>query len=153
MKDKMTVGWQEWCALPDLRIPAIKAKVDTGAKTSSLHAFDIEPYRKNRKKYVKFTLHPIQNNDKIQVVSRALVIDERDVISSNGHKERRYVIETALELGDYTWDIEITLSNRDLMKFRMLLGREALAGQVVVDPAKKVAQDTLEGRPAVAHYK
>ena len=153
MKNKLLVGWQEWCALPDLHIPAIKAKVDTGAKTSSLHAFDIQPYRKMNKKHVKFSIHPLQNNDNLRITAKARVIDERDVVSSNGHKEHRYVIATTLELGDYAWDIELTLSNRDPMKFRMLLGREALAGQVIVDPAKRVCQTPLDGRKVKSLYR
>lgn len=152
MKDKLLVGWQEWCSLPDLGIPAIKAKVDTGAKTSSLHAFDIEPYKKKHKKYVKFCIHPLQGNDKTHIITRARVIDERDVMSSNGRKEHRYVIKTTLVLGGNAWGIEITLSNRDPMQFRMLLGRECLAGQVIVNPAKRLCQDTLLGRSPKSFY-
>ncbi len=142
MRDKIIVGWQEWCILPQLKILAINAKVDTGARTSALHAFDISPFYQDKKKHVQFSIHPLQYNEKLQVLCHALVVDERYVVSSNGHREHRYVILTPLTLAGKTWNIELTLSNRDPMKFRMLLGREALGARVMVDPAKAHCQGT-----------
>jgi ribosomal protein S6--L-glutamate ligase len=153
MKNKIFIGWQEWCSLPELNIKAIKAKVDTGARTSALHAFNIELYTHNKIPHVKFCIHPLQRDDKIQIACQARLVDEREVVSSNGHRERRYVIETPLTLGDATWNIQITLSNRDPMKFRMLLGREALGTHVLIDPCKKLCQNTLNDIPAKKLYK
>lgn len=134
--NKILIGWQEWCALPDLHVKYIKAKVDTGAKTSSLHAFNIREFYKNKKKYVAFDIHPVQFNDNIIISTKALVVDERYVMSSNGHNEKRYVIATMLKLGDCKYEIELTLSNRDPLRFRMLLGRDALRPHCIIDPAK-----------------
>ena len=130
-----TLGWREWLGLPDLGLPALKAKVDTGAKTSALHAFELSPYRQGGKDYVRFSMHPLQNRLSPVVECRALLLDQRQVTDSGGHKEMRYVIETMLVLAGQRWPIELTLTNRDSMRFRMLLGRQAMLGRVVVDPA------------------
>lgn len=134
--DFRTLGWREWGALPDLGIPAIKMKVDTGAKTSALHAFHIDRIRKNRQDWVRFALHPLQRNHKKVISCEAQLIDERVVSDSGGHKESRYVIRSSLQLGaNYKWDIELTLTDRDNMRFRMLLGRQALREQAfLVNP-------------------
>ena len=132
------VGWQEWASLPELQLPLIKAKVDTGAKTSSLHAFDIVPFRRRSKDYVRFKIHPLQNNQRLTVTCEAPLLDYRAVMSSNGSREQRYVVETLLGLANHQWRIQLTLSNREPLRFRMLLGREALAQKVIVDPAKKL---------------
>lgn len=137
MKNKILVGWQEWCSMPYLGVKYIKAKVDTGAKTSALHAFNIKEFIKNQKKYISFEIHPLQNNDHIRIKAEAEVIDERYITSSNGHKEKRYVISTELNLGDEKYNIELTLTNRDALRFRMLLGRDALKRHCIVDPSKK----------------
>jgi len=136
--NKINIGWQEWVSLPTLKIPAIKAKIDTGAKTSSLHAFDIEPYRRGSQQYVKFLVHPLQSNSSIDIICHAPVIDIRGVMSSNAHVEQRYVIKSGLVLGDQEWEIELTLSNRDPLRYRMLLGREALRSKVLIDPSKSL---------------
>lgn len=128
------MGWREWCGLPTLGIPLIKAKIDTGAHTSAVHAFDIEPFHRAGKLWVKFFIHPVQGNDQIIVPCTARVVDQRAVMSSNGHKEHRYVIETPLQMGAQCWPIELTLSNRDPLRFRILLGRAALRGRVMIDP-------------------
>lgn len=132
--DKLLVGCSEWCQLPELKIFAIKARVDTGAKTSSLHAFNINRKKRGRRDYVDFEVCPLQANRRVMVPCSAELLDQRSVMSSNGHKELRYVISTPLSLGGQRWNIELTLSNRDPMRFRMLLGREALSRRVLVDP-------------------
>lgn len=143
-RNKLMIGWEEWCSLPELGLPAIKAKIDTGAKTSALHAFDIKPFEKDGLQLVSFSVFPLQRNKDVYKTCAAEVIDERMIMNSGGHKELRYVIKTPLILGDQQWDIEITLSNRDPLTFRMLLGREALNGHVIIDPMKSMRQ----GKPS-----
>lgn len=134
MIDKVIVGSEEWCSLPELKVPAIKIRVDSGAKTSALHADQIVPFEKDGEKWIKFIVHPIQRNTKGAIQCEAKVIDKRIVKSSSGTRESRYVINTDISLGDQTWTIELTLTNRDSMGYRMLLGREAMAGRLIVDP-------------------
>jgi ribosomal protein S6--L-glutamate ligase len=137
LQNKIILGSEEWCTFPELGIPSIKARVDSGAKTSALHAKNIAPFVKDGRNYVKFDVNPIQNNIKTVVHCEAPLVDKRVVKSSSGFREQRYVIQTSLEIGDSKWIIEMTLTNRDSMGFRMLLGREAMSGRVLVDPEQQ----------------
>ncbi len=131
-----TLGWREWASLPDLGIERIKVKLDTGARTSSLHAFGIEQFEREGTGLVRFQIHPNQRSAKGSVTVEAPVIDERWVRNSGGQRELRPVIETTLGLGDRSWSIELTLTRRDEMGFRMLLGRQALRTRVLVDSGR-----------------
>lgn len=127
------IGWREWLALPSINIPAIKAKIDTGARTSALHAFFTERFDRDGEKMIRFGIHPLQKNTELELICEAPVLDERIVTDSGGHSELRYVIQVEVSFKNVVWPIEVTLTNRDNMKFRMLLGRTALAGRFLVD--------------------
>jgi ribosomal protein S6--L-glutamate ligase len=131
---KIIVGSEEWCALPQINIPAIKARVDSGAKTSALHAVNITPYKKNGNPWVSFEVHPLQNDGKTTIHCEAPVFDKRRVKSSSGQSEKRFVIKIGISIAEDTWEIEVTLTNRDSMGYRMLLGRQAMSGKMLVDP-------------------
>ena len=146
---KIILGSEEWCSFPELGIPAIKARVDSGAKTSALHAINIAPFIKEGQNWVKFDINPIQNNVKTIIHCEAPLVDKRIVKSSSGFREQRYVIQSVLDINDYKWVIEMTLTNRDSMGFRMLLGREAMSGRVLVDPE----QQYLLGQPSSDNLK
>lgn len=133
--DSKIIGWREWASLPDLGLIAIKGKIDTGAKTSSLHAYDITLDEKGTKTYVNFKVHPLQHDFSVVVSCRALLVDKRHVTDSGGHKEERYVIRTTMVLNGIKKKIELTLTNRESMKYRMLIGRAALK-HYYIDPTQ-----------------
>jgi hypothetical protein len=137
------IGWREWVALPDLGVDAIKAKVDTGARTSTLHAWDPVVFEEHGSKRVRFVLHPVQRSMRPTVTCVADLVEIREVRNSGGESERRPVITTMVRMGERTWPIEVTLSRRDSMGFRMLLGRQAVRGHFVVDPGRSY----LSARP------
>lgn len=137
----VTIGWREWILLPELELPHIKAKIDTGAKTSCLHAFSVKPFEKDGDNWVRFGIHPFQKNTKKEVYCESKVIDERIVSDSGGHKEKRFVISTDIMLADKRWPVEITLTNRDTMRFRFLLGRTAMRKIFIVDPGASYLHD------------
>jgi hypothetical protein len=136
------VGWREWAAFPELGIMRIKAKIDTGARTSALHTFELETYTECKETMVRFGIHPLQRQTDLEIFCTAKVIDERVVRDSGGHPERRLVIRTPIRLGDQEWPIEVTLTNREDMLFRLLLGRSALtdAGLCVNPKASYLAR-------------
>jgi hypothetical protein len=135
-KEPLKIGWREWVGLPDLRVAAIKAKVDTGARTSALHAYNVQPFRRGGTLWLRFELHPIQRSEGMKVACEARAVDERAVRNSGGGVERRYIIRTLLKLGERSWPIELALANRDQMGFRMLLGRTALEGRALIEPGR-----------------
>ncbi len=141
-----TLGWREWLALPEFEIAQIKAKIDTGARSSALHAFVIDPYQKNNQGWLMFAIHPFQKRDDIVVECHAPIKDHRLVSDSGGHKQRRYVIETKVALGTNLIAAEITLTNRDSMRFRMLLGRTAINQRFIINPSVSYVQ----GKPSSA---
>lgn len=130
------IGWREWVSLPELGIDNIKVKIDTGARTSALHAFSLEPFMEDGKEKIRFAIHPVQNNVTEVVTCVADVIDKRFITDSGGHREERYVISTTIVLAGRSWPIEITLTERDTMLFRMLLGRSAIRRRYIVNPGR-----------------
>lgn len=134
--DSSTIGWREWISLPELDIPRIKAKIDTGARTSALHAFKLIYFTENTVPMVRFYLHPLPKKSKPIIKCVAPLKEMRWVSDSGGHREERPVIETLIKIGDLEWPIEITLTSRDDMRFRMLLGRSAMkAKQLMINPS------------------
>lgn len=136
MRKHKILGWREWISLPELGINKIKAKVDTGARTSALHAFSLRPFEEAGRHKICFDMHPLQNDTESIITCTADIIDKRWVTDSGGHREERFVIRTPIVLGSEIWPIEITLTERDTMLFRMLIGRSAIRRRFVVNPAR-----------------
>lgn len=128
----MKIGWIEWLALPELNVKLIKAKIDTGARTSALHTFKIETFKKEEQDWIRFWVHPNQDDFNNEVICECKLKDQRSVTNSGGNTEHRYVIETLVQISNKSWPIEITLTNRDEMKYRMLLGRQAMQNLTVI---------------------
>jgi hypothetical protein len=135
-KPKLISGWREWAQLPDLRVEMIKVKVDTGAKTSSLHAFEVSTFMYMGRDFVQFDVHPIQDNDLITHTCICPIVDYRRITSSTGHSQKRIIIHTTLKMGEFSSLVELSLANRDEMGFRMLVGRNAIQRSILVDPAR-----------------
>ncbi len=146
---RVAIGWREWVGFPELGFAAIKAKVDTGARSSSLHAVDIETFRKRGVEWVRFEVHPEQRSVAGSRICEAVVFDRRSVRSSNGKKELRVFIHTLAKLGGETWPIELTLTGRSDMGFRLLLGREAMRRRFIVDPGRSFLQGERDARPGM----
>ena len=160
MDKTFQLGWEEWAAFPKLGLPAVRAKVDTGARTSALHAVSVEPFGPLDKPQVRFIMHPVPDKPEIEVVCSAPAVDRREVTSSNGESEHRFVIattievngerelrwviETPMKIGDRTWPVELTLTNRESMTYRMLLGRQAIGEDMTVSPGQSCAQGVLD---------
>lgn len=134
--DLPLIGWREYVALPELGIPFVKAKIDTGARSSSLHAVDVDVYQEDGRDMVRFLVHPKQRSEQQAIECRAEVHEFRSVRSSSGHEEKRPVLVTAASVLGVTWPIELTLTDRSQMGFRMLLGREAVRGRFLVHPGR-----------------
>ena len=139
------IGWREWLALPSLGIEGIKAKVDTGARTSSLHAFEMEPYEIEGDPWIRFSIHPHQRSDQGEVRVEVPLLDHRRVRPSTGQAQERPVIQVPVTLGGATWEIEVTLVRRDMMGFRMLLGRQAIRGRFLIDPGRSYLMGKKDG--------
>ncbi len=134
--EPLVIGWREWVGLPDLGIKRVKAKVDTGARSSALHAYDIHEFDCDGEKWVRFKVHPIQRNSRDFKQTEAKILDYRVIRSSNGKSEKRPVVMSTVGLLGVHWPVELTLTNRDAMGFRMLLGRQAIRGRFLVDSNK-----------------
>lgn len=142
---KVEIGWREWVAFPDLGVERINAKIDTGAKSSAIHAFRISEITIDGEEFVDFYLHPRRRRKNPEIFCRAPLVDKRMIRSSNGQQEERYVIETRLRMGERTWKIDLTLTNRDAMGFRLLIGRDALRKKFMIDPgASYLLGDTIK---------
>ncbi|MEM9976406.1 MAG: RimK/LysX family protein [Cyanobacteria bacterium P01_D01_bin.2] len=145
-KQLPVIGWREWIALPELGVPHIKVKVDTGARSSAIHALNIEQFEADGIKKVRFQIAPLQSNDEQLVVVETDLLEERAITDSGGHQQIRPVVVTSISLGELYWPIELTLTNRDVMGFRMLLGRQAIRERFLVDPRHSYLQSQNVGK-------
>lgn len=152
MSDKIVIGSEEWCSFPTLGIPAVKARVDSGAKTSSIHAFNLHKFTRDGERWISFEIHPLQGSRKAVLRCESRIVDRRTVKSSSGSSETRYVIRSMLNFGGQSWPVELTLANRDTMGYRMLLGREAMNGRMLVDPSASFLHGDLHAEELNSHY-
>ena len=136
---QVVVGWREWVALPQAGVDWVKAKIDTGARSSSIHAFDLEILGQDDRELVRFSIHPWQRSDEEAHELTLPLLDRREVRSSNGQTEQRYAVAMDVTLAGRTITTVMTLSNRDEMGFRMLIGREALERGFLVDSSRSYA--------------
>lgn len=137
---QQVIGWRENVALPKLNIPIIKAKIDTGARSSALHAFNIRELELNGSRIIQFQVHPRQRDNQTTVIAEAELLEYRKIRNSGGIAQLRPIIKTQIELGKQIWAIELSLTDRDVMGFRMLLGRQAVRNKFLVDPGKSFLQ-------------
>ena len=144
LKQLPVIGWREIIALPELEIDQIKVKIDTGARSSALHAFHLKQFQHNGTEMIRFQVHPYQRNNHYTITAEAEILDWREVRNSGGHAQLRPVIETNVELGGKQWQIELTLTNRDVMGFRMLLGRQAIRRRFLVDAGGSFLQSKTQ---------
>jgi len=147
--EMLMVGWREWVSLPGICLPAVKAKIDTGAKTSALHTYSLKNFKRDGVDMVRFKLHPLQRTRDFYITCEAALKDERVVSDSGGHRELRPFIESDIMIGGKLWPIELSLFNRENMVFRMLLGRTAMDGRIIVNPEASY----LTGRKLAGHYR
>jgi len=147
------IGSEEWCAFKELKIPAILARIDSGAKTSSIQATDIKLIKKNSESWVRFVVYPLQGNTNLSVVCRAKLIGKRSIKGSFGISEERLIIKTPIAIGEETFEIELSLANRNTMEFRMLLGREAMTDRYLINPAEKHLLKVYSRKEINAMYK
>lgn len=144
------IGWREWVALPDLGIAGIKAKIDTGARSSAIHAFEVETFQVQGQCWVRFKVHPLQRDSLFAVAAAAPLVDQRLIRNSGGQAQLRALVETSLKIGDQIWPIELSLTNRDVMGFRLLLGRQAIRHRFLVDSGRSYLQSSKRNhRPKV----
>jgi hypothetical protein len=145
-KRPVTIGWREWVVFPELWDGPIKAKIDTGARTSAIHAYHIRPVLRGGERFVRFDIHPVQHHKQPEISCIAPIHDRRVVTSSNGLREKRYIILTRLRIGTKSWPVELSLTNRDELGFRVLIGRQAIRGHAVVDPGRSYIVPMLKNR-------
>ncbi len=134
--DKPVIGWREWLALPDIGVPGVKAKIDTGARSSALHTHDFEVFEDGGKELVRFHLHPLKDNDRLELSCVAPLLEYREVRNSFGHTESRPFIRTTAVIGEFAFEIDLSLTNREEMKYRMLLGRQSVADRFLINPSE-----------------
>jgi hypothetical protein len=144
--DHLVIGWREWLSLPDLGVPAIKAKVDSGARSSCLHVRELETFFRGEQEWVRFVVQPLNRRPDIQFACEARVVDRRRVTDSGGHSQQRVFISTTIKLGDRLWPCEINLTKRDNMLFPMLLGRTSMANRALVQPGASYRQGRVLAR-------
>ena len=153
IKKLKVIGSEEWCAFDGLKIPAILARIDSGAKTSSIQATEIKLIKKNDEDWVRFKVYPLKGNTVINVTCLAKLIDKRSIKGSFGISEERLIIRTPVSIGEDTFDIELSLANRNTMEFKMLLGREAIANRYLINAGIKHVQNVYSKKEVMAKYK